>query len=61
MKKVKESKNEGVDKDQLVIEYIDEYLKSLPNIKDKIIFERDIILKQESEMYIEKSNEYMEK
>lgn len=54
---------EMVNKDVLVLEYIDDYIKMLP-IRDDIIkktcHETDVILKQEPNIYIINSNEHME-
>lgn len=55
---LKNLKSEIIDKNTIVNEYISEYVKLLPLLNDK---KHDNILKQEGDIYINKSNEYVEK
>lgn len=56
----KKIKAEKVNKDTIILEYVNEYIKMLPIIEDILKSENDNILKQESDIYIIKSNEHME-
>ena len=53
---LKKLKKEKIDKDSLILDYINEYIKLLPIVNT----ENDNILKQEPNIYINKSNEYVE-
>lgn len=54
---------ETVNKESLILEYIDDCIKMLP-IKDNTVKKSDehtdVVLKQELDIYIINSNEYME-
>jgi hypothetical protein len=58
---MEKEKIECVTKDELILDYIDEYIKFLPYITNNLPNELDILLKPETNNYINKINEYMEK
>lgn len=60
---LKKLKAEKVDKDKIIKEYINEYIKLLPITDDKLItpiIHNENVLKQEPDIYIIESNECME-
>lgn len=61
---LKNLKSETIDKHTIVNEYVSAYIKLLPIRDDnlnKSINLYDNVLKQEHDIYINKSNEYVEK